>query len=137
MNSINDDRVMKDIVRDSYLDLTDPEFNSATMKRIVCDTRRRRVLNGIFVNLLVFVAIDSLILLLLSLTGSSVADLAGEAVKFLDSILFRTGQLKAPVAASQLAAYVMLSVAGILAIFAILELRMGSWKGRGDGTLSG
>ncbi len=137
MKDLNDDKLTRDILRNSYLDLDDPEFGAATMKRIARATRRRRIFNEILLNLLVFVATDALIYLFLRATGMSVFDLAGRSAAFLDRIFARAGELKA--AGGNLATYLVVTFAGIMAIISILELSFNYWKNkkRGNGSVSG
>lgn len=137
MKDMNDDKATRDIIRDSYLDLTDPEFSSATMERVVRSARRRRVLNNLLVNFLVFAAIDSLILLLVDLTGLKIADITGWMVDILNRILSESGQVNISVPGSRLATYLMLSFAGVMVLLAMIELRIDMWRGRRDRNVSG
>jgi hypothetical protein len=133
MKDLNDDKLTRDILRNSYLEPEDPDFKRAMMARIMRESRRRHILNNVLVNLMVFVATDALIYSLLRLTGLSVADLAYRSVDLLNRILFHTGQLKIPVAGNNLPTLLLLSFAGVIAILTIMELGMSAWKSRGHG----
>ncbi len=128
MKDLNDDKLMKDILKKSYVELTDPGFDSTTMKRIVRESRRRRILSNFLVNLLVFISIDALILLGMRLTGMDVFDLTNRTLSLLYGILLRAGEVKETVAGNHLSTYVVLSIGGIAALLAILESRLNSWK---------
>jgi len=131
MKDFNDDKLMRDILRKSYVELTDPEFDSATMKRIIRESRRRRIVNNFLLNLLVFIAIDALIWLGMQLTGMDVFDLTNRTLTLLNGILLRAGEVKETVAGNHLTPYLVLSIGGIAAILAILESRLSSWKNTG------
>ena len=137
MKDLNDDKLTRDILRNGYLDLDDPEFTAATMKMIAHETRRRRIINEIFLNMLVFVATDALIYLLLRLTGMSVFDLSGRSAALLNDLFSRAGELKA--AGGNVATFLAVSFAGIMVIFSILELSFNYRKNRkhGNGSISG
>jgi hypothetical protein len=131
MKDLNDDKLARDILKKSYVELRNPEFNASAMNRIVRESRRLRIVNNLLVNLLVFIAIDALILLGLQLTGMSALDLAYRSVTLLNRILFQASELKETVMGNYLATYVVLSIGGIAAILAILESRLSSWKNTG------
>ncbi len=125
---LNDDKLTRDILKKSYVELTDPEFSAATMKRIVRESWRRRIVNNFLVNLLVFIAIDALIWLGLRLTGMSAFELANRSISLLNTMLFQASELKEIVAGNHLATYLVLSIGGLAALLAILESRLSSWK---------
>jgi hypothetical protein len=128
MKDLNDDNLMRDIGRKSCVELTDPEFSVVTMKRVVRESWRRRIVNNFLVNLLVFATIDALIWLGLRLTGMSPFDLANRVVALLNQAVFQASELKEAVAGNHFATYVVLSIGGIAALLAIVESRLSSWK---------
>lgn len=123
------DGITRDILKNSYLELTDPEFESATMKRIARQSRRRRIAGNILLNIVAFVVIDTFIFLFLKLIGLSVFDLADGSVNLLNGILSQTGQLKGTIVGNNLGTYMLLSLGGVIAILTIAEMRISSWKG--------
>lgn len=131
MKDFNDDKLMRDILKKSYVELANPEFNASAMKRIVRESRKRRFVSNVLVNVLAFIAIDALILLGLQLTRMSAFDLANRSVTLLNRMLFQASDLKETVMGNHLTPYLVLSIGGIAAILAILELRLGSWKNTG------
>ncbi len=128
MKELNDDNLTRDILKKSYVELADPEFNAATMKRIVRDNWKRRVVNDFLLNILVFISIDALIWLGIRLAGMNVFDLTNRTLSLLNRILFQAGELKETVTGNHLATYLVLAVGGMAAILAILESRLSSWK---------
>ncbi len=83
MKDLKDDAAAKELIRDSYVELTNPDFKSDTMNRIYRHARRRRILENVVVNVLAFVAIDALIWLGLKLTGVTVSGLAKNSAALL------------------------------------------------------
>ncbi len=131
MKEFSDDKLMRDILKKSYVELTDPEFDSATLRRIVRESRKRRIVNNLLVNLLAFIAIDSIIWLSMHLTGMDVFDLTNRTLILLDGILLRAGEVKETVAGNHLTPYLVLAIGGIAALLAVLESRLGSSKNTG------
>lgn len=119
MNNSDSERLIKDILKNSRMELTDPDFSSATMKRIVRVEKKRRILNDVLLDLFVFIATDALICLVLWLTGLSVFDLAEGPVKMIDQLLFQVGQLKYTVAGNNLTSYLPLSLLWIASLFGV------------------
>lgn len=119
MSNLDSDRLLKDILKNSRPELTNPGFKTATMKRIVREDRRRRIVNNILLNLFVFIATDALILLALWLSGLTVFDLADGSVKVINQLLFQVGQLKEPVVGNNLMSYLLASLGGITAMLGI------------------
>ncbi len=131
MKEFSDDKLMRDILKKSYVELTDPEFDSATLRRIVRESRKRRIVNNLLVNFLAFIAIDSIIWLSMHLTGMDVFDLTNRTLILLDGILLRAGEVKETVAGNHLTPYLVLAIGGIAALLAVLESRLGSSKNTG------
>lgn len=128
MKDLSDDRATREILKNSYLELTDPEFRSATMKKIFRDSRRRRIRNNILIGLQVFVATDAIIYLLLRLAHLNVFELANRSAQLVNGIIYQAGVAKETVGGNHLAAVVLVSLAGITALFLILEFGLNTWK---------
>lgn len=126
MKELNDDKLTRDILKKSYVEFADPEFNAATMRRIVRDNRRRRLVNDFLLNIMIFISIDALIWLVMRLTGMDVFDLTNRTLSLLNRILFQAGELKETVAGNHLTTYLVLSIGGIAALLALLESRLSS-----------
>ena len=123
-----DDELMRDMLMKSSVRLDNQEFTAATMKAISRESRRRRIVNSFMMNFLVFIAVDALIWLGISLTGSGVAGLVDGFVSGLNRLVFQAGQIKATVVGSDLVTYVVLIVGALAALLSVLELRIGSWE---------
>ena len=72
----NIDKLTKDILKNSYMEVTDPDFNVTTMKKILRENHKQHVFENIILSFLVFVAVDTLIFLVLWLTGLNIFELA-------------------------------------------------------------
>lgn len=131
MKDLKDDTSAKEIVRDSYLDLTGPEFKSDTMDRIYRYGRRRRIMENIVVNALAFVAIDALIWLALKLTGLTVARLVNGSAVLLGRYFLHDEQLGRIVGGGNDMTYLLVVICAMVAMLTFIELKMNLWKGGG------
>ncbi len=126
MNHIENDEETREILRKSLLDLSDPEFNAVTMKRILRENRKRRILSNLATNLFIFAVIDTLILMAVRVTGLSVFELSYRGVNFLNRLLGQAAELKEAVGNNGMVTYLVLSIGGIAALLAIIELKFNS-----------
>jgi hypothetical protein len=126
MQNSNIDKLTKDILKNSYLEVTDPDFNSATMKIVLQESRKRRILENIFLCFLAFAAVDTLIFLVLWLLGLNVFDIALRLGAMPRDILIQVGQLRSSLVKNEGIMYVMLSFGGIMAILTFLESKLKS-----------
>lgn len=126
MKNLNIDRLTKDILKNSYLEVTDPDFNIKTMKKIVRGNRKRRILENILFCFLVFAAVDALIWLGLWLTGLDILDVAIRFGNVPHVILIHAEKLKNSIIGSAFIRYVMVSLGGLMVILMIIESRLKS-----------
>ena len=126
MQNSDIDKLTKDILKNSYLEVTDPDFNSATMKIVLHESRKRRILENIFLCFLAFAAVDTLIFLVLWLLGLNVFDIALRLGAMPRDILIQVGQLRSSLVKNEDIMYVMLSFGGIMAILTFLESKLKS-----------
>jgi hypothetical protein len=124
MNNPNIDKLTNDILKSSYLEVTDPDFNVTTMKKILHESRKQHLLDNILLGFLVFVAVDTLVFLVLWLTGLNIFDVAIRSVSVPHEILFQAGKLKNSIIANGLLKYVMLSFGALMAILMIMESKL-------------
>jgi hypothetical protein len=124
MKNSNIDKFVKDILKSSYLEVTDPDFNVTTMKKILHESRKQRVLENILLCFLVFVAVDALIFLVLWLSGLNIFDVAIRSGSVPHEILFHTEKLKNSIIENAFIKYVMLSFGGLMAILMIIESKL-------------
>jgi hypothetical protein len=120
----NIDKLTKDILKSSYLEVTDPDFNVTTMKKILRESRKQRVLDNILLCFLVFVAVDALIFLILWLSGLNIFELAVRLIGIPHVILFHAEKLKNSIIENAFIKYVMLSFSGIMVILMIIESKL-------------
>ncbi len=126
MNRPENDGETREILRKSLLDLSDPEFNAVTMKRIYRESRKRRIVSNLATNLFIFAVIDTLILMAVRVTGLSVFELSYRGVNLLNRVLGQAAVLKEAVSENGLVTYLVLSIGGIAALLAIIELKLNS-----------
>ena len=126
MSDLKDDREAREILKQSLLELINPDFNAATMKKIYRENRKRRILGNLATNLFIFAVIDSLILMAVRVTGLSVFELSYRGVNLLNRVLGQAAVLKEAVSENGLVTYLVLSIGGIAALLAIIELKLNS-----------
>ncbi len=126
MKNLNIDKLTKDILKNSYLELTNPDFSIKTMKRIVRADRRRRVLENILFCFLVFAAVDALILLGLWLTGLDPLDVAVRLGDVPHMMLAHAEKLENSIIGNAFIKYIMMSIGGVMVILMIIESRLKS-----------
>jgi hypothetical protein len=124
MKKSNIDKLTKDILKSSYLEVTDPDFNITTMKKILRESRKQRVLENILLCFLVFVAVDALILLVLWLSGLNIFNVAIWSGSVPHEILFQAEELKNSIIENAFIKYVMVSFSGIMVILMIIESKL-------------
>jgi hypothetical protein len=77
-------------------------------------------------NLFIFAVIDTLILMAVRVTGLSVFELSYRGVNLLNRVLGQAAVLKEAVSENGLVTYLVLSIGGIAALLAIIELKLNS-----------
>jgi hypothetical protein len=118
------DKLTKDILKSSYLEVTDPDFNRTTMKKVLHESRKKRLLENIFLGFLIFVAIDALIFLVLWLSGLNIFELVVRLIGMPHEILFHVEKLKNSIIENTFIKYVILSFGGIMVILMIIESKL-------------
>ncbi len=124
MKNLNIDKLTKDILKSSYLEVTDPDFNDTTMKKILHESRKRSILENILLSFLIFVAVDTLIFLILWLFDLNIFELAFRLIGMPHEILFHAEKLKNSIIENAFIKYVMLSFGGIMVILMIIESKL-------------
>ena len=124
------EELTKDILKDSFMDLADDDFNAATMTKIIRGNRKYRIIENALMFFLVFLATDAFILLLMWLIGLNVFDVATAAAHAPGEILLRADKFQNSIVDHPFIEYFMLSLGGLILIFNIGELILNSWKGR-------
>ncbi|MBN1398185.1 MAG: hypothetical protein JXA06_09175 [Bacteroidetes bacterium] len=124
MKNSNIDMLAKDILKNSYLEVTDPDFNITTMKKILHESRKQYVLENILLSFLIFVAVDALIFLILWLSGLNIFELAARFIGIPHEILFHVKELKSSIIENAFIKYVMLSFGVVMVILMIIESKL-------------
>jgi hypothetical protein len=124
MKKLNTDDLIKDILKSSYLEITDPDFNITTMKKILSEHRKQRVLENILLNFLVFIAVDTLIFLVLWFSGLNIFELANRLIGMPHEILVHAEKLKNSIIENVFIKYVMLCLGGIMVILMIIKSKL-------------
>lgn len=76
MENNETDKLASSILKNSKLELENPDFTLNLMNKIKAENRRKLIVRQIAYYLLIFVSIDALILTLLKLLGVSISDLS-------------------------------------------------------------
>lgn len=76
MDNNETDKLASSILKNSKLELGNPDFTLNLMNKIKAENRRKVIVRQIAYYLLIFVSIDALILTLLKLLGVSISDLS-------------------------------------------------------------
>jgi hypothetical protein len=76
MENNETDKLASSILKNSKLELENPDFTLNLMNKIKAENRRKVIVRQIAYYLLIFVSIDALILTLLKLLGVSISDLS-------------------------------------------------------------
>lgn len=128
MTELNDDKGTKEILKNSYLELSDPEFRDSVMRKVARAARTRNVMKNILLNLLVFTAIDMLVILALWITGMNVGDLGSASFNLLNGILSGGARYGASIAGSTPSLRTALSVVAVTAAFVLIEILLSARK---------
>ncbi len=121
MEDSNIDKSAKSILKQSNLEIKDPEFSRNLMKSIAIIGRRRQLRQNIMLGLLVFMAIDSLILLVLWLLGLSAFEVALNSQTLPQSLTLLAEKLKDLLLTNKTAGYVIVSVIALAIIDLVAE----------------
>jgi hypothetical protein len=124
MKHSNIDKLTKEILKQSHLEINDPDFQKTIMKNILREHRKRRMLENIFLCILVFVAVDTLVFLGLWLTNMNIFDIAVRLVKMPHALFSQMEKVKNSILGNGLVKYVILSFGGLLAMLMILESKL-------------
>ena len=124
----NIDKLTKDILKNSYMEVTDPDFNVTTMKKILRENHKQHVFENIILSFLVFVAVDTLIFLVLWLTGLNIFELALRLIGMPHDIFLHAEKLKDSIIGNAFVKYIMLCIYGITVILMIIESKLKSFE---------
>ena len=128
-NKMDIDKLTKEIFKNSYLELTNPDFNAKTMKKIVHESYRRRVINSILMFASIFATVDALILLFLKFTGINILNVANGISYISTEMLDRAERLGGSIIGESFIPYLALSLGGLIVIFIVVESKLNPWKG--------
>jgi hypothetical protein len=117
------DRLTKDILKNSYLEVTDPDFNQTTIKRVLREDRRRRILQNILMCFFVFAAVDTLILLAIWLLGLNIFDLIVNSGSISFELFSHINVLKDSILKNDFIKYIFLLLIVIAIVDGITEIK--------------
>jgi uncharacterized membrane protein len=121
MKNLNIDKFAKDILKNSYLEVTDPDFTATTMKKIMRASRRQHVLENILLCSLIFIAIDTFIFLILWLTHLNIFDLATRLYNLTNVIPIHADKLMNLIIENAFMEYFLISFGGLMVVWMIVE----------------
>lgn len=87
MDSTNVDKLTKDILENSMLELTNPDFNNLLMKKIKSESHKQSILHNIVLYFLTFLSLDAIIFALLKLMHIRITDIVPKATAFTQGIV--------------------------------------------------
>ena len=126
MNNSNIDKLTKEILKNSYIEVTDPDFNITTMKKILHENHKQHVLENIFLSFLVFVAVDTLIFLVLWLSGLNIFELAVRLIGMPHEMVLHAEKLKDSIIENTFMKYIIVFIGSIIAIVMVIESKIKS-----------
>ena len=126
MKNSNIDKLTKDMLKSSYLEAIGPDFNVTTMKKILHENHKQRVLENILLDFLIFVAVDALIFVILWLSGLSIFELAIRLIGMPREIIFHAEKLKNSIIENSFVKYTMLLIGWVMVILMIIESKLKS-----------
>jgi len=124
MKSSNIDKLTKDILRSSSLEITNPDFNHTTMERILRASRGQRILENFLLGFLVFVAVDALVLLVLWLLGLNVFDIALKSENIPGGLFLYVMKLKDAILQYGFMKYIFLLLVLMVIVYGMTESKL-------------
>lgn len=67
MNELHNDRLLKDIVQNSRMEITTPDFEEMMMRKILAHDKKRKAAKNILLYAVIFLAVDAILFTLLKL----------------------------------------------------------------------
>jgi hypothetical protein len=119
------DTLTKEILKKSYLEITDPDFNETTMKNILRESHRQHVRDNIFLSFLIFISVDTLIFLVLWLTGLNIFELSLRLIGMPHEILSQTAKVQNSILKDGPIQYILFSIGGIIVLLMLADT---TWK---------
>lgn len=86
MDSTNVDKLTKDILGNSKLELTNPDFNNLLMNKIKSESHKQSILHNIVLYFLTFLSLDAIIFALLKLMHIRITDIVPKSTAFTQGI---------------------------------------------------
>jgi len=86
MDRTNVDKLTKDILENSMLKLTNPDFNNLLMNKIKSQSLKQSILHNVVLYFLTFISLDAIIFALLKLMHIRITDIVPKATAFTQGI---------------------------------------------------
>lgn len=86
MDSTNVDKLTKDILENSKLELINPDFNNLLMSKIKSESHKQSILHNIVLYFLTFLSLDAIIFALLKLMHIRITDIVPKTTTFTQGI---------------------------------------------------
>lgn len=90
MDSTDVDKLTKDILENSMLELSNPDFNNLLMNKIKFESHKQSILHNIVLYFLTFLSLDAIIFALLKLMHIRITDIVPKATAFTQGIFSNT-----------------------------------------------
>jgi hypothetical protein len=121
-NKSDIDRLARDILKDSRLELTNPGFNQTVMKNVLHENRKQRILINLFLGLSVFGAVDTLVFFVIRFFNLDIYSVALWPKIISNEMVLRTIKMKESILQLGFTKYVIL----LLIVMAVADLLSGS-----------
>jgi hypothetical protein len=118
------DKLTRDIVMSTALDEIAPEFTPMLMKKIMRESKRRRILENVILCFFMFVAIDTLLYLVVWLTGLNIFEAVLRLVNTPHETIVEAGKLSALLIDYKFIKYILLSLGCIMGIVIFVEAKL-------------
>lgn len=83
MDEIHVEKITKDIISNSKLELTNPDFNNLLMQKIRSESYKQSLIHNLVLYFLIFISFDAFVYALLKLMKFTISDLVNEINIFL------------------------------------------------------
>jgi hypothetical protein len=93
-NNSNIDRLTKDILKNSYLEVADPDFDKTIMKKVLRESRKQCILQNFLMCTLVFAFVDTIILFVIWFFRLDVFNIALWPGKISHELLLHIGKIR-------------------------------------------
>jgi hypothetical protein len=123
-NNSNIDKLSKDILKQSYIEVSDPGFNQIVMKKVLREDRKQQIRQNLLMCFFAFVAIDVLILLVFWLLGLNAFEIAIRSESISQNLFLLIDKIKDSILYNRYIGYIFLPIVLLAMIGLIAESKI-------------